>query len=410
MTIESTTGASAPAAPSRTTGASPQRGQGGLAADGGVDSAFASLLGALAQGDAVAQPAGPDQLSSDVAAQVDPARAAASQAAQAVQASVPLPIGQPVQRPDADAAGPTAAHAVRGQAVRGRGGSDVPALARDPNAVGGAARAASDAAETSMRHAAPARKAHAAAEEGGVPDRQPGRAAGAAGEQEQEQTRVEQARAARQADVAVPRPVLPAQAGGVASMFEAGLAGLRAAGGGRAPERAHDRLSVTHASGAFLALPDAPAAGAPVAAGDPVYAAQASATASALAQRMHVWIAGGVQSAQLQLDAFGAGSVDVRVAVKGDEAVVAFHCDQPQARQLLAQAMPQLEELLAREGLVLSGGFVGASPEQHAGARDGSRERFAAGARSVRAPDAPVPAPGAARARALTGAAVDLFV
>ncbi len=408
MTIESTTGAAASAVPSRTAGVPAQRGQGSLGADGGADSAFASLLGALAQGDAVAQPAGPGRLPVDEAAALGPALAAAPETAPAVLVPVPLPFGQPLERQDAQEAGSTAAPALRGHVARAHAGPDVPAPAHQPGAGDGEALAASGAADTMTRHAAPAHEVQAASVGGDAPGRKPVHIAEALGEQEQ--ARVEHGRAARQAELAAPRLVQPVQAGAVASMFEAGLAGLRAATAGRGPERAHDRLSPTHAAGAFLAWTDAPPAGAPVAAGDPVYAPSASALPAALAQRMHVWIAGGVQSAQLQLDAFGAGSVDVRVAVKGDEALVTFHCDQPQARQLLAQAMPQLEELLAREGLVLSGGFVGTSAEQQAGGRDGGREHPIASARTGRAPEAAALAPVGTRARAASGGAVDLFV
>ena len=99
-----------------------------------------------------------------------------------------------------------------------------------------------------------------------------------------------------------------------------------------------------------------------------VYApgAMTPAPATAMAEKMHYWVSRGVQSAELQLDAFAGGTVDVSIAVKGDEAIVEFRTDQPQARQLLLDAMPQLKELLASEGLMLSGGFVGGSAQQGA--------------------------------------------
>jgi flagellar hook-length control protein FliK len=126
---------------------------------------------------------------------------------------------------------------------------------------------------------------------------------------------------------------------------------------------------------------------------------------------MHYWVSRGVQSAELQLDAFAGGSVDVSISVKGDSAMVEFRTDQPQARQLLLDAMPQLKDLLASEGLMLSGGFVGGSAQQGASSRD----RDGQPSTTVR------PAGGAGRTlestgnsaavtRATSGASVDLFV
>ena len=83
------------------------------------------------------------------------------------------------------------------------------------------------------------------------------------------------------------------------------------------------------------------------------------------------------------------GSVDVRIAVKGDEAFVEFRSDQAQARKLLLDAMPQLKELLAGEGLMLSGGFVGHSAQDPAA---GSRPGRPAGVRTASVPVQEVPA------------------
>lgn len=114
----------------------------------------------------------------------------------------------------------------------------------------------------------------------------------------------------------------------------------------------------------------------------PVYApgALTPAPEAAMAQKVHYWVTRGVQSAVLQLDAFAGGSVDVSIAVKDDQAVVEFRTDQPEARRMLLDTMPQLKDLLAGQGLMLSGGFVGGSAHQGSGppaqenAKPGARE------------------------------------
>ncbi len=199
-------------------------------------------------------------------------------------------------------------------------------------------------------------------------------------------------------------------ASAVVSMFEAGLAGLRAGPGARAHERGASRVNASEAAGAgFVPWSDAtPGSSAPQTS-NPVYAPTVAAPllTAALAQKMHYWVAGGVQSAELQLDAFGGGAVDVRIAVKGDEAFVEFRSDQAQARKLLLDAMPQLKELLAGEGLMLSGGFVGGSAQDpSAGARSGRP----AGMRTATVPVQEVSIRPGAPAQKVSGQSVDLFV
>lgn len=224
-------------------------------------------------------------------------------------------------------------------------------------------------------------------------------------------------RSAKESDVALLRPLTTPQAGNpaasVVSMFEAGLAGLRAGPGGvRGHERGTARTQVLETAGAgFVAWSDAARGSGATQTANPVYAPTAAtpAPSAALAQKMHYWVAGGVQSAGLQLDAFGGGAVDVRIAVKGDEAYVEFRSDQPQARKLLLDAMPQLKELLAGEGLMLSGGFVGDSA-QHTADGGGARSDRFPGARTGTAQVQEVSVVAAAPARAASGKAVDLFV
>lgn len=225
------------------------------------------------------------------------------------------------------------------------------------------------------------------------------------------------ARAAKDQDAAPLRPLTTAQAGNpaasVVSMFEAGLAGLRAGPGGiRGHERTTTRSHAPDPAGVgFVAWSDNTPGSGGVQTANPVYAPTAATPmpSAALAQKMHYWVAGGVQSAGLQLDAFGGGAVDVRIAVKGDEAFVEFRTDQPQARKLLLDAMPQLKELLAGEGLLLSGGFVGDSAQHPADGGQARSDRFP-GARTAAAPVQAGSVVPVAPTRMASGAAVDLFV
>ena len=128
----------------------------------------------------------------------------------------------------------------------------------------------------------------------------------------------------------------------------------------------------------------------------------------AIAQRVHYWITRGVQNAELQLDALGGGSVDVRVSVQGNEALVEFRSDQPEARRMLQDAMPQLKDMLKSEGLVLSSGFVGTSAQPDREARGQAFDRPRAdGAQNK--PDADALARSIQPTRS-SGRAIDVFV
>ena len=136
--------------------------------------------------------------------------------------------------------------------------------------------------------------------------------------------------------------------------------------------------------------------------------AAASTPAAAVAEKVHYWVGRGVQNAQLQLDAFGGGSVEVRILVQGNEAQVEFRSDQPEARKMLQDSMAQLKDLLKGDGLELAGAFVGSSAHQGSGAR----ERHASAPRgrvSLGIAEVPSPAAGTSPARA-QGRTVDIFV
>ncbi len=223
--------------------------------------------------------------------------------------------------------------------------------------------------------------------------------------------RLEATRTAAEPDTAALRAASAPLGGGpsftqVVSLFDTAAAGLHAGGALRSLERNQNRMAATgSAQQGLVTWGDATPAGTQHGA-SAVYApgALTPAPATAMAEKVHYWVSRGVQSAELQLDAFAGGSVDVSIAVKGDEAIIEFRTDQPQARQLLLEAMPHLKELLASEGLVLSGGFVGGSAQQ--GGQSQGR-----GAQDPAARESLAQAPQAAPGRAgVPGRRVDLFV
>lgn len=130
-----------------------------------------------------------------------------------------------------------------------------------------------------------------------------------------------------------------------------------------------------------------------------------------VAEQVSIWVSRGVQNAKLELEGPGEGTVNVHISLQGQEARVEFLTDQVQTRQVLEDSMPHLRELLAREGLVLSGMSVGSSGADAAagrqpqpGGRPGSRQV------AVAVPELPAAA-GAPTARAgVPGRALDLFV
>lgn len=138
-------------------------------------------------------------------------------------------------------------------------------------------------------------------------------------------------------------------------------------------------------------------------------APMAAGTSSDVAHKVHYWVTRGVQTAELQLDAPGGTAVDVSITLQGKEALVEFRSDQPDARRVLQEAMPQLREMLRAEGLQLAGGFVGSSAQQKQGdARPDGQRRTAEPGGTVRiaASDAVRSGrPGAASTHAL-----DVFV
>lgn len=128
---------------------------------------------------------------------------------------------------------------------------------------------------------------------------------------------------------------------------------------------------------------------------------------SMVADAVSYWVTQGVQNAQLKLDGFGGESVDVSISLKGDEAHIGFRTDQPEIRQMLEGAVAELKELLANEGLMLSGVSVGASGQEGAGPQEQRHRPGVRQANIVATEAAPMEKPRSANSS--VGRTVDLF-
>lgn len=132
-------------------------------------------------------------------------------------------------------------------------------------------------------------------------------------------------------------------------------------------------------------------------------------TETRVAEQVSYWVSHGVQKAELKVDGLGEGPVKVNIQLQGVEARVEFSADQVQTRQVLEDSMPHLRELLAREGLVLTGVSVGSSGADGAAGRQ-SQGREGGGRQAMVAVPELQAAVGVAPRALPTGRSVDLFV
>ena len=129
---------------------------------------------------------------------------------------------------------------------------------------------------------------------------------------------------------------------------------------------------------------------------------------SKVAETVSYWAAQGVQNAALKLDGLGDEPVEVNISLKGREAHISFRTDQPEIRQLLEGALSQLKDLLASEGLLLSGVSVGTSGQDGKGTPD---RRARPGVQQLSMPVSEgLPADSHQRISGTAGRAVDIFV
>lgn len=87
----------------------------------------------------------------------------------------------------------------------------------------------------------------------------------------------------------------------------------------------------------------------------------------ALLDQVSWWAAQQTQGAQLTVAGPGDAPVSVQLRLQGQEAQVLFQSDDRQARQLIHQSLPQLEQMLAGQGLSLGSASVGTGPGQGGG-------------------------------------------
>ncbi|MGJ7580275.1 flagellar hook-length control protein FliK [Variovorax sp. RHLX14] len=135
--------------------------------------------------------------------------------------------------------------------------------------------------------------------------------------------------------------------------------------------------------------------------------------AQVMAQKNH--------NASLTVDV-GGQPVSVNVQVQGNEAQVVFRADQAETRAMLAQALPQLKQMMGAEGLVLSdasvaGQWTGGGAQAGAGGSSGSNGAGDSDARrgttSAVRPDKSTAGTGAAAgsaARTAGSRSLDLYV
>ena len=115
----------------------------------------------------------------------------------------------------------------------------------------------------------------------------------------------------------------------------------------------------------------------------------------------------GVQSAELTLDGLGSEPVEVRISLNGDQAQIDFRTNQMDVRQVLEGASAHLKELLAGEGLQLTGLSVGTSG---GGSAQSGAQQQRPGARQATVTPPPVAVAAASRSANLTvGRTLDLF-
>jgi flagellar hook-length control protein FliK len=128
-----------------------------------------------------------------------------------------------------------------------------------------------------------------------------------------------------------------------------------------------------------------------------------------VADTVDYWVAQGVQNAELKLDGFDGQPVEVSISLRGGDAHIGFRTDQSEIRQILEGAAGHLTDLLASEGLVLSGVSVGASGQDGRSAQEQQRNR--PGARQAEITIAEVAATeNRQRVNSSVGGTLDLFV
>ena len=127
-----------------------------------------------------------------------------------------------------------------------------------------------------------------------------------------------------------------------------------------------------------------------------------------VAEQVNYWISQNVQNAELKLDGLDGLPVDVSITLQGNEARVDFRTDQEGIREILQNTESHLKDMLAKEGLVLSGVSVGTSNQEGRGASD--RKEPENKRRAEVAVAAPVSRGSLRRSIDISGKSIDVFV
>jgi flagellar hook-length control protein FliK len=127
--------------------------------------------------------------------------------------------------------------------------------------------------------------------------------------------------------------------------------------------------------------------------------------APALAQEMAQLVRVNAQRAELHLHPAEMGPIDVRLHMQDNQVSVTMVAADAQTRDAMQQALPQLREALAREGLALADASVHDQPRREPGAPPAPPRTPRDGDFAVRGVDAAADVASAVRARRL----VDLY-
>ena len=100
---------------------------------------------------------------------------------------------------------------------------------------------------------------------------------------------------------------------------------------------------------------------------------------AALGAQLSVWVAEGVEMAQLELNPRDLGPIEVRIAMRDGQARIELGADVSSTRDALAQALPALSEALGEVGVQLAGsGLSDQNSAQRQAQQEGGRQPSAA--------------------------------
>ncbi len=127
-----------------------------------------------------------------------------------------------------------------------------------------------------------------------------------------------------------------------------------------------------------------------------------------VAEQVNLWVSQDIQKADLRLKGFDDLPIEVHISMQGKDAQVDFWTDHEAIRDTLRAAEPHLKEMLARDGLVLSGVSVGTSRRDGQGNGNSPQPNFSR--QQAVTLDEPSPRLGSSQSVARSVGAIDVFV